>query len=154
MRRRRPREIEAVTLPRLVVVPDGDGFALSLDGQPVTTRPVPRAELGHTIARTIEAAGGPVRVDVRDGAGGVYSDIIEPPHGTDDRAPWVDQAAFAVHYRGFLPGEEVLVAVVDRSDTANTNGVVTLSITKELLGSRQLVLFGRASGTTFVAGSA
>lgn len=154
MRRQRLHgEAEPVVLPRLTVIPSDDGFTLTLDGDHIAEA-VPQAELGHTIASTISAAGCPVRVDVHDRDGGIYSDIISPPpNGPDDRPPRVNQAAFAVHYRGFLAGEEVVIAAVDHVNTANSNGVVTLSITKELLGSRQLMLFGRVSGTTFVAGS-
>jgi hypothetical protein len=154
MRRRRVHgETEPVVLPRLTVRPGDDGFTLTLDGNQVAET-IPRAELGHRIAATISAAGSPVRVDVHDRDGGIYSDIIlPPPNGPDHRPSRVDQAAFAVHYRGFLAGEEVVIAVVDQVETANRNGAVTLSLTRELLGSRQLVLFGRVSGTTFVAGS-
>lgn len=140
-------------LPRLVVVQDADGFTLTLDGELLTDTPVPRVELGRRIAAAIDAAGCPVRVDVHDVDGGIHSDIIEPPpHGPDPHPPRTDQAAFAVHHRGFLPGEQVVLAVVERTETANANGVVTLSTTKELTGARELLLFGRVSGTIFVTG--
>ncbi len=153
IRRRRPEDEVPALLPRLTVVPRDNGFTLTLDGEPVTDTPVPRAELGHRIAATIDTAGCPVRVDVHDPDGGIYSDIIEPPpYGLDPRPPRTDQAAFAVHHRGFLPGEQVVLAVVERTETANDNGVVTLSTTRDLTGTRELLVFGRVSGTTFVVG--
>ncbi|WP_116953343.1 hypothetical protein [Jiangella endophytica] len=152
-RRSRTPSTAPVVLPRLTVTPDDDGFTLTLDGEPVAGSPVSRAELGQRIAATIDVAGGPVRVDVTDPGGGVHSDIIDPsPHGPDPRPSRTDQAAFAVHHRGFLPGEQVVIAVVERTETANDNGVVTLSTTRELAGGMELLLFGRVSGTTFVVG--
>lgn len=152
-RRYRGRDTAPVVLPRLTVIHDDDGFALALDGEPIADAPVQRAELGQRIAAAIDAAGSPVRVDVHDPAGGVYSDIVDPPpNGPEVRPPQIDQAAFAVHHRGFLPGEQVVVAVVVHVETASAGGVVTLSTTKELAGPRELVLFGRVSGTTFVVG--
>jgi hypothetical protein len=44
-RRRQRPDAAPVALPRLTVVPDGNGFILALDGEPMAGGAVPRAEL-------------------------------------------------------------------------------------------------------------
>lgn len=160
MKPRRPRtDAETLTvLPKVVAIAgDDDRLALVVDGRP-RSEPVPRAELGGALARIAAEAAGPIRVEVREPNGISYADIIEPPDDADasgGQAVPVSRT-FSVSYEGFLPGEEILIAVVDRIERADADGRLTLTTAprprsrRERRTRRDVIVFGSTSGTTIV----
>jgi hypothetical protein len=98
-----------------------------------------------------------VRVEIRETNGASYADIIEPPAETEGLQVEVETtASFAVTYEGFLAGEEVLIAVVDRVETADADGTLTLATgvhphsRRERRAKRDVIVFGSTSGTTII----
>jgi len=138
-------------LPTLdAVAVAGDAFTLSLDGRPLGV-PVPRARLGQALARAAGEAATPVRVRIREADGTSYTDILEPARSPEPRAPAPSGPVreFVVAYEGFLPGEIVLIAVVDRTMTAGSDGRITLPALPSTAQAvrRDVVVFGTRSGT-------
>jgi hypothetical protein len=85
----------------------------------------------------------------------VLADIIHPPATTitnGHNASDSTDTRFAITYTGFLPGERVLLAVVDRAETANGDGAVNLTVDQTLAGAREIILIGSVSQTTILAG--
>jgi hypothetical protein len=156
--RARPVREIPVVLPQVIAVAEPGGLLrLSVDGQ-AEPEPVRRAVLGLALARIAAETRGPVRVEVREANGVSYADIIEPP--PDASVPVEPDAAapraFSVTYEGFLAGEEVLIAVVDRVETADADGRLTLATgvrphtRRERRGKRDVIVFGSTSGTTII----
>lgn len=163
-----------VDLPNVVVTVAADGtLTATVDG---ISHPQPasgtwtRATFGPlmdeiTKGRTISA-----RVEVRECDGGVFTDIIHarkrtPPARATERAPVPGtrrgrRAAapralrlMEVDGEGFVPGEDVAVAViVSHTDAAGTGTARALVDLDDLSpgSAGEVVLFGRISGTTSV----
>jgi hypothetical protein len=156
-RRAQPERDVPVALPQVVaVVEKGGRLRLSVDGR-VEPERVQRAALGQALSRIAADAGGPVRVEIRETNGASYADIIEPPAETEGLQVEVETtASFAVTYEGFLAGEEVLIAVVYRVETADADGTLTLATgvhphsRRERRAKRDVIVFGSTSGTTII----
>ncbi|MFV0374344.1 hypothetical protein [Microbacterium sp.] len=156
-RRIQPDRDVPVVLPQVVAVVQHDGrLRLSVNGR-TEAEPVGRTELGRALSRIAAEAGGPVRVEVRETNGASYADIIEPPSEAEDVGIEVEPAAsFAVTYEGFLAGEEILIAVVDRVERADADGRLTLATgvrphtRRERRAKRDVIVFGSTSGTTII----
>lgn len=155
---------------------DGGGrLGVTLNGEPY---PVPagagegRSALGPLVEQVATELGCPVRIEVREVDGSVFTEIVKPPplpvpvavpvSAEPPPATWepVEPGAFncgrlEVGGSGFAPDEQVAVAVVVAHQTAGPDGCARLRLPAALLASRPgtVVLLGRASGFVAVSGS-
>lgn len=165
-----------VVLPHLTItisdaVSTGSGggrLSATLNGEPY---PVPagpgdgRSALGPLVEQVATDLGCPVRIEVREVDGSVFTEIVKPPRVpivTESPASWepaeLGTAGFGrleVGGSGFAPDEQVAVAVVVAHQTAGPDGCARLRLPAALLASRPgtVVLLGRASGFVAVSGS-
>lgn len=166
-----------VVLPHLVVTirdasmttDGGARLSATLNGDPY---PVPpghsegRSALGPLVEQVTTELGCPVRIEVREVDGSVFTEIVKPPPSSavvaESPASWepadLDADGFGrleVGGSGFAPDEEVAVAVVVAHRTAGPDGCARLRLPAALLASRPgtVVLLGRASGFVAVSGS-
>lgn len=106
----------------------------------------------------------PVRLEIHEPDGSVFTDIITPsPRSTvhhEPQAPPVVQTSVStspgeVTGGGFLPHEEVAIAVIVAHQTAQSDGTARLRLPPALLASRSgtVVLFGRSSGAIALSDS-
>ncbi|AYY12988.1 hypothetical protein EF847_10015 [Actinobacteria bacterium YIM 96077] len=143
-----------VILPQLIVQPAAasEGYTVTLNGQPVSDDPVPGAELGRAVASVVERAGTAVRVEVHDADGGIYADIVYPPlpdlRELESSGHGDGEDGSDARHCGFIPGEEVLIATVERIEHANDDGVLELRISPQPTDST--IVVGSVSGTTIV----
>lgn len=162
----------AVTISDASMTTDDGGARLSatLNGEPY---PVSaglgegRSALGPLVEQVATEFGCPVRIEVREVDGSVFTEIVKPPPQpvpvvTESPASWepadLDATGFGrleVGGSGFAPDEEVAVAVVVAHQTAGPDGCARLRLPAALLASRPgtVVLLGRASGFVAVSGS-
>ena len=171
----RDHEPEApLDLPNVVVTVAADGtLTAAVDGiahpQPVSGAWT-RATFGPLMDEITKDRTVSVRVEVREYDGGVFTDIIHarkrtPPTRAAERAPVPGtrrgrRAAapralrlMEVDGEGFVPGEDVAVAViVSHTDAAHTGTARALVDLDDLPpgSTGEVILFGRISGTTAV----
>ena len=162
----------AVTISDASMTTDDGGARLSatLNGEPY---PVPlghsegRSALGPLVEQVATELGCPVRIEVREVDGSVFTEIVKPPPlpvpvVAESPASWepadLDAAGFGrleVGGSGFAPDEQVAVAVVVAHRTAGPDGCARLRLPAALLASRPgtVVLLGSSSGFVAVSGS-
>lgn len=152
----------------LRVVVDGEPF-----GPPTFAPPWQRHSFAQIISEVVEQRDSPVRVVVHELDGTVYTDIVTAPlHPVSlDQSPSAgprasvedgDSARDAMepsHPRalqngeGFVPGEEVAVAVIVRHAAASGDGAARAQIEPGLLDlspTHEVILLGRVSGTCVI----
>ena len=100
--------------------------------------------------------GCPVRVEVTESDGSVFTDIVAPlgqAQRAINDAPGTD-TSFEVTGDGFVPEEQVAVAVIVAHQTADADGTARLRLPPALIASNPgvVVLLGRTSGTVAVSG--
>ena len=155
-----------ITLPHLVVRVDADDqISVTLDGAPVTGEPVGRHALGGLIDEILRRRKVPVRVEIVEHSGTTYTDVLTPPvpepdpelasetagmTAQDPRLPVLFEAVG----EGFVPGEDVALAVIIRHSSSDGYGRVRHVIEDRELqgGGSEVLLFGRISGTTHIVG--
>lgn len=162
----------AITISDASMTTSDGGARLSatLNGEPY---PVPagpgvgRSALGGLVEQVTTDLGCPVRIEVHEVDGSVFTEIVKPPPlpvqvVSESPASWeradLDAAGFGrleVGGSGFAPDEQVAVAVVVAHQTAGPDGCARLRLPAALLASRPgtVVLLGRASGFVAVSGS-
>ncbi len=146
----------------------GARLSATLNGEPY---PVPagpgegRSALGPLVEQVATELGCPVRIEVREVDGSVFTEIVKPPpvqavtgSAASSEPAELDAAGFGrleVGGSGFAPDEQVAVAVVVAHQTAGPDGCARLRLPAALLASRPgtVVLLGRASGYVAVSGS-
>ena len=153
-----------VVLPHVSMSVAADGtMTVTVDGAPHEPKPFAppwrREDFARVLDQLTEQHRSPVRVEVREADGTVFTDIITP--GTRRRpgpesAPEPEKPAVNVaelvmlHGEGFVPGEDVAVAiVVAHADAAPDGTARGLIASAQLAGSptREVILLGRVSGT-------
>jgi hypothetical protein len=170
----RPIDRPAAT-PRIPVVlrvvrvkVDDDGhLTVAIDREPYdpTERQAPRNPAGRealtSILDDITQRVGPVRVEVTESDGTVFTDIATAPAAspaepeTPCRTVSPDPispgpvSSCGMSGAGFLPGEEVAVAVIVAHQSARADGTTRLRLPPVVLAGRpgRVVLLGRSSGT-------
>lgn len=163
-------------LPVIRVLVRGDDVEVSVDGAMLASGPISRSVLGQVVSAIVAERGVPVRVELTEADGRRFADIVlpEPPRSAFAPPPAspaptpvapapapvppppaaspvgaVPPLAYRVTGDGFIPGEDVAVAVIIRATSADHQGIA-----QALVDSRELppdaagvLLFGYISGT-------
>lgn len=159
--RREPAGVPAV-LPHIVMDVAMDGtMAVAVDGAPHDPPPfAPPWRRGDFAAILDQLTGQrrvPVRIEVRETDGSVFTDIIAPsarrspgPAPEHQEPGAAAPRPLALHGGGFLPGEDVAVALVIAHTQADPDGAAHGVLTPDQAAdnpTREAVLLGLASGT-------
>ncbi|WP_447947468.1 hypothetical protein [Microbacterium lacticum] len=155
-----------VSIPLIALDVHNDGtVAVTVDGTPLnpdpTAGPWQRSSFGQIIDRATQDRTTPARVEVREADGTTFTDIIAPRLRRPSRPqPAPEQASLPMFHTvtgdGFVPGEDVAVAVVTGHTDASGTGTARTLIDPARLGSDasggvvEVLLVGRISGTTII----
>jgi hypothetical protein len=110
----------------------------------------------------------PLRVQVREADGSTFTDIITPPRERPSPKPWEAPSSASVtppmpatqpvlHQvagTGFVPGEDVAVAIIHAHSDASPDGTARALLTAEQAATAatgEVILLGRVSGTLVVS---
>jgi len=151
-----------VVLPHVVATVDDDGrLAVEIDGSALTKAPIGRQAFGTLLDEIIRKRRTALRVDLVETDGTTYTDILTPPappghNGTSEPEPpptpppaGAGPQLVEVTGEGYVPGEDVAVAIVIRHGSATGDGRVRHVVEVGELGlTGEVVLFGCISGTT------
>lgn len=155
-----------VSIPLIVLdVHENGTVAVTVDGKPLDPDPAVgpwrRSSFGQIIDRVTNERTIPARFEVREADGTTFTDIIAPRRRRPSRPePAPEQAALPVFHTatgdGFVPGEDVAVAVITGHTDASGTGSARALIDPARLGPDasggvvEVLLVGRISGTTIV----
>jgi hypothetical protein len=164
-------------LPVITMTISADGtMTVAVDGTPFEPprfgAPWARASFAEVIDTVLLAHGSPVRVVVHEADGTVFTDLITrplqgsvatsaPPQGAPaeplaasaaliDATPLVEPPRVVYGEEGFLPGEEVALAIIVRHIKASADGSARALLEPGLCrvtAEGEIVLVGRISGT-------
>ena len=145
--------LEAVNVDIMVVTVNGDRLAAT---------PIRRDEITGTVTELVARLGSPTRVEVRELDGSIHADILTPP-ASEPRSPFAppeDDAPAPVTVPslleftadGFVPGEDVALALILRHSSAGPTGAARALVdhAEQPVISGEVILLGRISGTTSV----
>lgn len=156
----REEESVPVVLPHVVMTVAKDGaMTVTVDGTPHEPEPFAppwrRDSFAQVLDRLTEQRRCPIRVEVREADGTVFTDIITSTTrrrlGPERLAPSL--SLVALHGEGFVPGEDVAVAVVIAHGDAAPDGTMRGLLTPEQVvasPTREVILLGRVSGTVTI----
>jgi hypothetical protein len=150
-----------VVMPLVEVDVDKKGYlTVTLDREPYSADgSLTRDDLKRVLDDVAANLGTPVRVEVREADKSAFTDIVTPQRLRRHMVHQVREATTSVGEvagDGFLPNEEVAVAVVVAHQVASTGGTTRLRLPPALLEAHPgLVVFvGKKSGTVMVSGGA
>jgi hypothetical protein len=156
-----------VSIPLVVLDVREDGtVTVTVDGKRLDPDPFAppwrRSSFGQIIDRATNDRTTPARVEVREADGTTFTDIIaarrrrsRPEPEPEPKAP-TEPVFHTVEGDGFVPGEDVAVAVVTgHTDVARTGTARALidpaGVSVDQAGGViEVILFGRVSGTTII----
>lgn len=170
--RRHPSRDDAdatpVTLPHLVVDVGPTGtLTVTLDDAPFpfpTSAPWTRSAFGDMLDAATGHRRTTMRIEVHESDGTTFTDIIQarkpnPPselveaHSSSDSTA-VEQGAVElveITGAGFVPGEDVAIALIVTNTDATGNGRVRAVLDSRQLGQAgEAIVFGRISGTILI----
>ena len=158
-----------VFIPHAILTVHDDGIlTVTVDAQvlepPEFAGPWRRASLGQIIDTASHYRTRPLRIEIRENDGTTFTDLITPirhylpqldstePATTCEDRTLPELARFdTIQENGFLPGEQVAVAVIHHHTVAAPNSTARALIDRSVLGeSSEAVLLGRESGTLIV----
>lgn len=151
-----------VVLPLVVVRVSKDGLLdITVDREHYDTDgPLTRDELRRLLTTIAADLASPLKVEIHELDEPVFTDFItlEPKPAVQPPKPVrssVSTSTGEVSGDGFLPDEQVDVAVVVAHQVANADGIARLRLPPALLAGRPgvVVLVGQSSGTIAVSGS-
>ncbi|WP_292846775.1 hypothetical protein [Microbacterium sp.] len=139
-------------------------MAVAVEGTPHLPEPFAppwqREDFARVLDQLTEQYRSPVRVEVREADGTMFTDIITPgkrrrpdPEPEPDAQAPAAPALLGLHRGGFVPGEDVAVAVVIAHAEAAPDSTARILLTPDQLAgspTREVILLGRVSGTTTV----
>lgn len=158
------KEVESVAVPPVLpqIVLEAvhtDTLMVTVNGDKLSATPIRRDEIAQTLTELVTRLGSPTRVEVREMDGSIHADILTPPAPRSPFAPPVDAPAMVAPSRlleftadGFVPGEDVALALVIRHASAGPTGVARslLDRGEQPVVTGEVILLGRISGTTSV----
>lgn len=161
-----------------VVVRSDDEVEVSIDGQLLVSGPNRRANLGGVVSAIVNERGVPMRIELTESDGRQFADIILPEPARSQfapppvgHAPWAPPVAapatpvppapaatpvgastpivYQIEGSGFIPGEDVGVAIIMRTTSADQYGLARALVDSREMPAGQLgvLLFGFISGT-------
>ncbi|MBG0716503.1 hypothetical protein G3N18_00115 [Microbacterium sp. 2C] len=154
--------VPAVLPQILLEAVNADTLVVTVNGNRLAATPIRRDEITATVTKLVGRFGSPTRVEVREMDGSVHADILTPP-APEPRSPFAppEDAAPALvalpsllefTADGFVPGEDVALALILRHSSAGPTGsaraLVDRGETPRATG--EVILLGRISGTTSV----
>lgn len=159
-----------VNIPTVVLTVGEDGIlTATLDGAPLTPAewapPWRRESFPQIIDQASNDRTRPIRVEVREADGSVFTDLItaRPRRALPEPGPTVEAKptpAFPGFHQvegdGFVPGEDVAVAIITgHTDAAHTGTARALidpanPVPEQTTGRFEVVLLGRISGVTVI----
>ena len=152
-----------VVLPLVQVRIDQDGaLEITVDREPYhSDGPLSRDGLRYLLDQITGDLASPVKVEIHEPDGSVFTDFItrEPQHEPHPhqvlRTPMASPPG-EVSGDGFLPHEEVAVALIVAHQVASSRGTARLRLPPALLEGRPgaVVLLGRTSGAVAVSAGA
>lgn len=150
-----------VVMPFVEVDVDKDGYlAVALDREPYSADgSLTRDDLKRVLDDIAADLGTAVRVEVREADKSTFTDIVTPERPKVRILRPVCEATTSIGEvagEGFMPNEEVAVAVVVEHQVANTDGSARLRLPPALLEAHPglVVFMGKSSGTVMVSGGA
>ncbi|MBS1698872.1 MAG: hypothetical protein JST25_10790 [Actinobacteria bacterium] len=165
MRKPEPDSVP-VSIPLVVLDVHEDGtVAVTVDGSPLHPEPFAppwrRSSFGQIIDQATNGQTRPARVEVREADGATFTDIIAASRRKSRPEPAVEPPASArpvfhtIEGGGFVPGEDVAVAVItghtEAAPTGNARGLIDpAQLAPDTAGGVEVLLFGRISGTAVI----
>lgn len=150
-----------VVMPLVDVTVDEKGYlTVTLDRESYSADgALQRNDLQRVLDDIAADLGTPVRVEVHEANDTTFTDIVTPDRPKLNMVKPIEKATTAVGEvagDGFLPNEEVAVAIVVAHQVASTNGTARLRLPPTLLEAHpgMVVLLGEKSGTVMVSGGA
>jgi hypothetical protein len=148
-----------VVMPLIDVRVDMEGLlTVTVDREPYSTvGALQRDDLKRVLDDIAADLGTPIRVEVQEADDSTFTDIVtpEPPNlrvlkPTQQPSTSVGEVAG----EGFLPLEEVAIAVIVAHQSANSDGTARFRLPPALLEAQsvRVVLMGQKSGTVTVSG--
>ena len=160
-------------LPIIVMTVQPDAtLSVAVDGQPLDSPAFAplwqRHSFAQVISQVIEQRHSPVHLVINEQDGSVYTDIVtqpilgtlatepgeEPAPETAEPSAGISAHLLAVHGdEGFIPGEQVAVAIIIRHTDAQSEGSARSLIEPGLLDlspTREVILLGCMSGTCII----
>ncbi len=126
-------------LPQVTVSVDEAGrLDVRLDAEPyAVAKTLERSDLQTIITAIATDLASPVRVEVHETDGAVFTDIVTPDNRPSIEAPAPEppRAADTFAATGFTPHEPVVVAVIVAHETADEDGIVTVHLPPSLLAT-------------------
>ena len=151
-----------IVLPHVVMQVAGDGtMTVTVDGAPHLPEPFAppwrRDSFAAVLDRLTDQRRSPVRVEVREADGTVFTDIITPSRrrAVPERPgrPAAPAPLPVLYGDGFVPGEDVAIAVVIAHGDAAPDGTMRGLIEAAQLAAsptREVILLGRVSGAVTI----
>lgn len=147
-----------VVMPLVEVKVSGDGrLDVLLEHEPYSADgALHRADLQRILGEIASDLDTPLRVEVHEADGTSFTDILTPsPAGSRRPGPQgpATTKVGEVAGSGFLPNEDVAVAVVVAHQVASDDGTARLRLPPALLAAHPglVVLMGRTSGTVMLS---
>lgn len=155
-----PAVIVPPVLPQILLEAlNADTLVVTVNGNKLAATPIRRDEISATVTELVARLGSPTRVEVRELDGSVHADILTPPAPRSSFAPPehlpltpVPPSLWEFAADGFIPGEDVALALIIRHASADATGHARtlLERSEHLVMAGEIVLLGRISGTTSV----
>lgn len=148
-----------VVMPLVEVTVDKKGYlTVTLDREPYSADgSLTRDDLKRVLDDIAADLGTAVRVEVHEADKSTFTDIVTPDRPKLRMVRTVREASVGeVAGDGFLPNEEVAVAVVVAHQVASTDGSARLRLPPALLEAHPglVVFMGKESGTVMTSGGA
>jgi hypothetical protein len=150
-----------VVMPLVEVTIDKEGFlAVLLDREPHSADgALKRDDLKQVLDDIAADLGTPIRVQVHEVDDSTFTDIVTPGRPKLRAVRPVRRVAASIGEvtgDGFLPNEDVAVAVVVAHQVASTDGTARLRLPPALLEAHPglVILMGQKSGAVMVSGGA
>lgn len=148
-----------VNLPVATLTVHADGtLTVSVDGTPVDPEPPDspwqRQSVPAILDRLGELSTGALRLEIREADGTTFTDIITPSDHHHSRPPGgatppTVTSPGTPHSGGFVPGEDVAIAVVIGHSRVRPDGTISnppTALQATLAASGEVILLGRTSG--------